>query len=93
MNWADNVNGLFEFLGALFILLNVRQILKDKQVLGVSILPTMIYTLWGFWNLYYYPYLNQWVSFFSGIGVVLGNLIWVILALKYRGKKTDAVEA
>ncbi len=48
MNWADGVNGLFELLGTLFITLNIHRILKDKKVLGVSILPTVIYAAWGF---------------------------------------------
>ena len=56
---ADYINGSFEVLAGLFVLLNVRRILRDKTVRGVSILPTAFFTLWGFWNMYYYPYLGQ----------------------------------
>jgi hypothetical protein len=81
--WADCVNGLFESCGGLFVLMNIWRVVKDKTVRGVAIAPTAFFTLWGLWNLYYYPSLGQWVSFGGGIAVVSGNAVWVGLALKY----------
>jgi hypothetical protein len=79
----DVVNGLFECIGALVLSINVRQLLKDKVLRGVHIAPTVFYTLWGVWNLYYYPTLDQWFSFAGGVAVVLVNAAWVILAVYY----------
>ena len=87
MSTADLVNGLFETCGGLFILLNILRIRKDKKVTGVCIAPTAFFTVWGLWNLYYYPSLDQWMSFFGGLAVVTGNAVWVGLALYYSRKK------
>lgn len=80
----DAINGAFEFFGGALNWLNVRQILKDKQVKGVSLIPSSIFTTWGFWNLYYYPHLDQWASFIGGLIIVAANSAWIYLALKYK---------
>lgn len=81
---TDHFNALFEFVSAMLLMINVIRLYKDKKLQGVSIVPTMFFTVWGFWNLYYYPSLNQLWSFIGGIFVVVVNLIWVIMALYYR---------
>ena len=78
------VNGAFETAGGLFILLSVRRLLRDKKVRGVSMLPVIFFTAWGFWNLAYYPSLGQWWSFAGGIGIVLANTVWLGLMFLYR---------
>lgn len=84
ISWADAVNGAFEFFGGAVNWLNVRQLLRDKKVRGVSIIPTFFFTSWGFWNLYYYPSLHQWLSFAGGAVIVGANAAWVCLAWRYR---------
>lgn len=62
-------------------------ILKDKKIRGVSILSALVFGLWGWWNLYYYPFLEQILSFLGGIFVVTANTTWVVLALHYTLKE------
>ena len=81
---ADLVNGLFEVLSGFMILNHCRCLLKDKQVKGVSILSTVFFSLWGFWNLYYYPSLGQWFSFYGGLLLVFANVLWVGLMIRYK---------
>lgn len=83
MDWADATNGLFELLGGFLVLNHCRAVLRDKAVAGVSILSTAIFTLWGAWNLYYYPSLGQWYSFAGGLSIVSANCLWVMLLMKY----------
>lgn len=90
MSVADAVNGVFEGGGSILIWLNVRHIVRDKVVRGISLLPSVFWTLWGFWNLYYYPHLHQWLSFAGGLGVVWGNFLWLALALYYTYRKQPA---
>lgn len=85
MQTPDLVNGAFELFGGAFNWLNVAALLRDKKLRGVSPLPTIVFTTWGFWNLFYYPHLDQWLSFAGGLVIVTANLVWVVLALKYRG--------
>jgi hypothetical protein len=80
----DLVNGLFELIGSMFLALNIVRLHKDKKVQGVSVLPTIFWTLWGFWNLYFYPSVGCIYSFVGGVFVVIMNLVWVIMALYYR---------
>ncbi len=82
----DLVNSLFEFCGAPFILVSVFKLHKDKVVKGVSWVHVLFFTLWGFWNLYYYPFLGQWLSFYGGIAIVSANAIWVGLLMYYSFK-------
>ena len=83
---ADFTNGMFEILGGLMILNHCRVVIKDKAVAGVSVLSTAFFTSWGFWNLYYYPSLDQWWSFAGGIAIAAANLLWVALLIKYRAR-------
>lgn len=80
----DIGNAFFEGAGAVILWLNVYRLLKDRRISGVSVLPVVFYTAWGFWNLYYYPSLGQWLSAVAGVGVAIANATWVGLALYYR---------
>ena len=71
----DVGNGLFESVGAVVCWLNVARLRRDKQVKGVCWSVQVFFTAWGFWNLYYYPSLNQWLSFIGGTFLALGNLV------------------
>ena len=84
---ADLTNGAFELLGGIMLLNNCRAVWRDKAVAGVSILSTAFFTAWGIWNLYYYPSLDQWFSFAGGLAIVISNLLWVALLIRYS--KTD----
>jgi hypothetical protein len=83
---ADMVNGLYEGLGALFILGHCRSLWNSKQPWGVSILGVIFFTSWGGWNLYYYPSLNQWYSFFGGLAIVSSNALYIGLLIYLRRK-------
>ena len=82
----DMINGAFECSGGFFVLLSVARTLRDKHVAGVSMLTVLFFTSWGLWNLYYYPYLGQVVSFIGGVFVVGANLAWLYLIVRYRRK-------
>lgn len=84
MTTPDLVNGLFEFIGSIMLWKNVYQLNKDKQVRGVHWGPTGFFWVWGLWNLYFYPHLNQWLSFTGGLSIVLANGVWLAQMIKYR---------
>jgi hypothetical protein len=84
--FPDIINGSFECIAGLMVALHCRRVLIDKEVKGVSYLATTFFTLWGFWNLYYYPHLDQIVSFFGGLSIVTANTFWLYLMWKYRTK-------
>lgn len=79
----DLVNGLFELGGAFLILLNVRALMRDKEIKGTHWGPVIFFTAWGFWNLWYYPSLNQWFSFAGGVAITVVNVWWLFLLWRY----------
>ena len=80
----DCINGVFEGVMALMLSRSVWLLYRDKCVKGVSFWAVVWPTLWGYWNLFYYPHLGQYWSFAAGVGVVTVNTTWVMLALRYR---------
>lgn len=87
MTWQDLINGTFEFGAGFAVLLHCRQLFKDKMVRGISWLATLFFSSWGIWNLYYYPHLGQWASFFGGLSIVSANLLWVSMMGYYIWKE------
>lgn len=80
----DLINGLFELFGGIAIWGHVRAILRDQKIAGFSPWACAFFTSWGYWNLYYYPHLHQWISFVGGLGIVAGNTAWIMLIWRYR---------
>lgn len=83
----DLINGIFEFGGSLLIWRSIWLLYHQKIVRGVSAWPTSFFALWGYWNLYYYPHLDQWLSFSGGISIVTANTIWVVQMVYYLWKE------
>lgn len=80
----DIINAAFEFGGAIFLCHNCITLYKDKAVSGVSILSTAFFTGWGFWNIYYYPTLDQVWSMIAAIALTFFNVLWVGQMIYYR---------
>lgn len=83
MSWPDLLNGLFELFGGCMIWLDVRRLAIDKQIKGVYWPSRAFFLTWGVWNLYYYPSLDQWLSFFGGLVICSANIMWCVLAVWY----------
>ena len=99
MTWADTVNGVYEMGGAVALAWNCVTTYKDKEIKGLSIASMIFFTSWEYWNLYYYPSLNQWMSTVGDAVMVLFNTIWLGQAIYYSRhpelatqKKIDSYE-
>lgn len=78
----DAINAAFELVGAGMIWRNVHRVREDGAVRGVSWLVVSFWSVWGVWNLIYYPILGQWLSVAAGAVLVLANTTWVVLMLR-----------
>lgn len=87
----DMINGLFEIIGSYFTWMNAITLLRDKETKGIYWPLVLFMTLWGFWNLIYYPCLNQWYSFAGGVFLTIGNSAWVILSIYYKRRKKNVI--
>jgi hypothetical protein len=82
----DLMNAAFELGGAVLLWLDVARLHRDKMLRGVYWPVRAFFWLWGVWNVFYYPAIGQSLSFWAGLGVVLANTAWVVLAWRYRGR-------
>ena len=82
----DFINGLFEFFGSFFLAMNVVRLHKDKSVKGVDWRAVAFFMTWGYWNLYFYPAVDAWWSFYGGLAIVAVNTTWLGQMLYYRRK-------
>lgn len=82
----DIINSSFSLLGGIVIAKNCWQLYQDKELKGVSLLTIVFFTVWGFWNLYFYSYIDAWWSLVGGLGIVTANTIWAGQAIYYRSK-------
>lgn len=89
MNYSDLINGLFEFFGAAMIGLNIKAILRDKQIKGVHWGSTFFFTSWSIFNLWFYPANNLWWSFAGGAAIFTVNSIWLYLVWHYYRKQHE----
>jgi hypothetical protein len=96
ISWQDSVNAGFELACAILLWLNVRTLYRDKQIKGIALSPNFLYLGAGLWDLYYYPFLNQWISFVACLVYTTGFSLWLGMAVWYmalsptrptRGKK------
>jgi hypothetical protein len=82
----DHINGAFEFVGSVALWRNVLQLYRDKVVHGAHWFATAFFATWGYWNLFYYPHLDQWWSFSGGVSLVFANTVW-LFQMWYYGRK------
>ena len=85
--WPDLINGVFEISGGFFVLISVIKLRKEKSATGVHWLSFVFFTAWGLWNLYYYPFLEQWISFYGGVWLVIVNFYYSFLIVKYSKRR------
>ena len=81
---VDLINGAFEFFGAYFTWKNTFVLYKEKVVKGVYWPTTAFFTVYGLWLLLYFYEIKHIYSLIGGMLIVSGNMLWVVLALKFR---------
>lgn len=79
----DLINGLFEFGGAIALVIDVMYLVRDKQIKGVYWPGKLFFLSWGVWNLYFYGYYDHVWSWAGGIAICLVNAVWCYYAWKY----------
>ena len=84
MNYSDLLNGIFELVGALFVIPSVKDLLKKKKVAGINWKTTGFFTLWGLWNILFYTLNGLIFSFIGGLVLAAVNIFWLTLLIKYN---------
>ena len=82
----DYINAGIQFTAGIVTWRNCFRLHVDKGYAGIDPYALFFYISWGGWNLYWYSYLHQWVSFVASINVTVANLVWISLMF-YYGRK------
>ena len=83
MTIADSVNGSYELIGGFFMLVNCVKLFMDKELRGTTLISAIFFCSWGYWNLYYYPLLSQWMSTIGASFLTIFNTAWIFMAIYY----------
>jgi hypothetical protein len=86
---ADVLNALFEVGGGLAICLSIHRLYLDKLVRGVSWPHVAFFTLWGLWNIIFYPIYGAWYSFAGGVFLLTCNIIYTTMLLYYTTQEKN----
>ncbi len=87
MQIPDLINGLYEALAGVMLGLSCIKLYEHKEVKGRSVIATVFFSSWGYWNLWYYPSLHQWLSFWGGLSIVAGNTLYAAMWYYYAHRK------
>jgi len=80
----DAINALFELGGAFAIIPSIVAAHRAKRIAGVSIFTSLFFTSWGWWNIFYYPSLDQTLSACAAVLLAATNSIWLGQIWIYR---------
>jgi len=86
----DIINAMFELGGFMAIIPSILAVLRDKCWQGLSLMTPVFFTSWGFWNILYYPHLDQFWSACAAVLLTVSNSIYLALLFKYRTKSLEA---
>lgn len=81
---TDSITSFFQVGAILFLLMNIRKLLKDGESKGVSIWMIVYFTAWGYWGIYMFWTLGQFWSMIANTGVALAHTLWLYFAIKLR---------
>lgn len=83
----DLIHGLFGIVAAVFTLLNVLKLYRDKKVRGISIIFMFYLCSFNVWNIFYLFSLQQTLGAVSGLFVLAANIIWFGQMIYYLRKE------
>lgn len=84
----DLINSMFLLVSSFVLWYNCYVLYYTKKLIGYSYWAVFFFTMWGYWNIYYYAYLNQWISWCSEISIVLANTLYGAMLIYYNLKRS-----
>jgi hypothetical protein len=84
----DQINSGFVLMAALFYVLNLLKLMKDKEVKGISKISIGFFSLWNVWTLYFFIKVSEyWWTIGAYMIVAVLNIAYITLMIKYGVKK------
>ena len=83
---SDQINACLELAGAIFLVPTLIEAYNKKRIVGVHYITPIFFSLWGLWNIFYYPSLNQYWSASAACIMLSVNIIWLVMVFRYKEK-------
>jgi hypothetical protein len=80
VNTFDIINALFESFGAYLAWVNFFKLRRDLEIKGVYWPMWVFFSVWGLWNIVFYPAVGAWASAIMGAVLCAGNIAWSVQA-------------
>ena len=80
----DHINAIFTVGGIMFVIINILQLTKDKQVKGVSIISMLFFGIWSWWLAFFYYKNSHYYSMIAAIFMGVFEIVWISLWMYYR---------
>ena len=80
----DFINALFNSVGAIFIILNARDIHIRQTVAGHTYPSTIFFTVWSIYSVIFFIHLDQFWSFIVSVIMAMANVALLWLVFKHR---------
>ncbi len=86
MTPLDWINSAFVLCAVAMAWLDAWRVYSGEvRLSGIGWPTAFLLTIWPAWDLVFYSYLNQWVSFFVCTLLFSGRLLWLLLL--WQGRK------
>jgi glucose dehydrogenase len=85
----DIANALFNWVAALFVILNAYDIFRQKSVAGHTYPSAIFFAVWAFFSIFYFYGLGQWWTFYANLAMAVANGALLVLVFIYRPRKRD----
>lgn len=83
----DLINSSFIFAASFFYLLNIKEVLSDKEVKGTNFWSMVFFCAWNVWTAFFYIFATSF--FWTQIAAVLCgvvNTIYLQMVIKLRNR-------
>lgn len=87
---ADLINAGFELGGFIMMLPSLVRAWRLRAIVGVHWATPAFFWSWGLWNVFYYPHLDQWLSFTAGLLLIVSNSAWFAMVILFTRKEPRA---
>ena len=80
----DQINSGFVAIAALFYVMNLLKLIKDKEVKGISKISIAFFSIWNVWTLFFFIAVSEyWWTIGAYVMVSILNIVYITLMIKY----------
>ncbi|MDW9491694.1 hypothetical protein [Sinorhizobium meliloti] len=80
----DFWNSLFNWVAAIFVIANARDIYRRRDVAGHTFPSAIFFAVWAFFSIFYFVKLEQWWTVAPNVAIFVANALLLVLVFRFR---------